>query len=135
MNVLLSIKPKYVTEIDSGKKRFEFRKKIFKEFDDQKVYIYSSSPVKKVIGFFCYSRILRDTPEKLWQKCKKSAGIPERDFFSYFSEKEIGFAIEISKFKKFSEDHSLKLKDLIHITKPPQSFVYVSDELQALLGA
>ena len=31
MNVLLSIKPKYVDEILAGKKIFEFRKSIFKK--------------------------------------------------------------------------------------------------------
>ena len=31
MNAILSIKPEYVAEIKAGRKRFEFRKAIFKE--------------------------------------------------------------------------------------------------------
>ena len=50
MNVLLSVKPKYANEIISGRKKYEFRKLIFKRENIEKVYIYSSSPVKKVIG-------------------------------------------------------------------------------------
>ena len=51
MNVILSIKPEYVAEIKAGRKGFEFRKTIFKE-KVEKVYIYASSPVSKVVGEF-----------------------------------------------------------------------------------
>jgi len=50
MNVLLSVKPKYAEEIISGRKKYEFRKSIFKREDIKKMYIYSSSPVKKIIA-------------------------------------------------------------------------------------
>jgi type I restriction enzyme S subunit len=52
MNVLLSIKPKYVELIKAGFKKYEFRRKISKKFDGSKVYIYSTSPIKKIIGVF-----------------------------------------------------------------------------------
>jgi type I restriction enzyme S subunit len=53
MKVLLSIKPQYVDEIVKGNKKYEFRKKIFKKKDEvQEIYIYSTSPVKKIIGYF-----------------------------------------------------------------------------------
>ena len=129
MNVLLSIKPKYANQIVNGKKKFEFRKKIFKEFDNQKIYIYSSFPVKKIIGFFYYSRILKNKPEKIWEDCKNFGGITEKDFFNYFLQKEIGFAIEISYFKKFSKSNQLELKDLSESRYPPQSFIYVRENI------
>jgi len=47
MNVLLSIKPKYASQIIEGNKRYEFRKSVFKNRDLDMVYIYSSSPVKR----------------------------------------------------------------------------------------
>ena len=49
MNAILSIKPEYVAEIKAGRKRFEFRKAIFKE-PVGKVYIYASAPVSMVVG-------------------------------------------------------------------------------------
>jgi predicted transcriptional regulator len=52
MNVLLSVKPKYANEIISGRKKYEFRKSIFKREDIKKMYIYSSSPVKKIIAIW-----------------------------------------------------------------------------------
>ncbi len=43
MNVLLSIRPKYVEEIIKGNKRYEFRKSIFKK-NVEEVWIYATSP-------------------------------------------------------------------------------------------
>lgn len=51
MNAILSIKPEYVAEIKAGRKRFEFRKAIFKE-PVGKVYIYASALVSMVVGEF-----------------------------------------------------------------------------------
>ncbi len=43
MNVLLSIKPKYVEKIKNGNKKFEFRKSLFIEKNQtkiEKIFIY-----------------------------------------------------------------------------------------------
>jgi len=47
MNVLLSIKPKYVEKIVNGEKQYEFRKRIFRNKNVRKAFIYSTSPTKK----------------------------------------------------------------------------------------
>jgi len=52
MNVLLSIKPKYANQILNGNKRYEFRKSVFNHRDLEMVYIYSSSPIKRIVGAF-----------------------------------------------------------------------------------
>ena len=103
MNVLLSIKPMYVDEILAGKKIFEFRKSIFKKKDISEVFIYSSSPVKKIVASFEIARIIADSPQKLWDKCQKYGGISENDFFDYFKNSDIGYAIEITNFELFKE--------------------------------
>ncbi len=64
MNVLLSVKPKYAEKIVEGTKKYEFRRSIFKRNDIEKVYIYSSSPVSKIIASFQIEKILKDSPEK-----------------------------------------------------------------------
>ena len=66
-NVILSIKPKYAQAIISGTKKVEFRKKIFKRPVD-KVYISSSSPSKKLIGFFTFIEVIEDKKAKTKEK-------------------------------------------------------------------
>ncbi len=123
MNVLLSIKPKYVEEIKKGNKKYEFRKKGFSKKSINEAYIYSTSPVKKIIGFFKIKNIIEDHPKNLWENYKDFSGISEDEFFKYFENREVGFAIEINKFKMFDDPI-----DPVHIIPnfvAPQSFRYI----------
>ncbi|MCK9579522.1 MAG: hypothetical protein M0Q92_03605 [Methanoregula sp.] len=123
MDVLLSIKPKYVRSIIEGGKRYEFRKTIFKNRGIDLIYIYSSSPVKKIIGSFEVGEILEDHPRELWDNVKEYAGINDRDFFSYFEGKSRAFAIEIQNLQEF--DEPINPYETIPGFVPPQSYCYM----------
>lgn len=122
MRVLLSIKPEFVEMIFAGTKRFEFRRTVFRNPDVKTVVVYASSPVQKVIGEFEIEKIINDELEALWEQTKKYAGIDEAYFFSYFSDKESGYAIKIKKAKKYKK--ALCLRKDFNAT-PPQSFMYL----------
>lgn len=83
-NVLLSIRPLYVRRIFEGTKRYEFRRKIFARKSIERIYIYSSSPVNRLVGVFNASEILEDTPRTIWRQCREFAGIDAPAFFEYF---------------------------------------------------
>lgn len=124
MEVLLSIKPRYVEEIINGNKKYEFRKKVFKKKDGVNgIYIYSSSPVKKIVGYFTFENIFEDHPRVLWENFKEFAGINEFEFFEYFKERDTGFAIEISQLELFEEP--INPKSAIPNFVAPQSFRYI----------
>ncbi len=122
MKVLLSVKPKYVEKIKRGEKKYEFRKVIFKKKVEE-IVIYSSSPVKKIVGKFEIGSIVEDKPKKLWKKLKNSAGIDKKEFFKYFSEVEKGFAIEIKEKTFF--DNPINPSEKYEDFTPPQSFYYL----------
>jgi len=125
MNVLLSIKPKYVNEIVNGHKRYEFRKSVFRRRDDvDKVYIYASSPVKRIVGAFTIKTIMEERPEELWRICKEFSGISEMEFFDYFRDKDKGYAIEIGMLELFDP---IDPKDRVPDFSPPQSFCYMDE--------
>ena len=127
MNVILSIKPKFVKEIFEGRKIFEYRKIIFKKPVD-KVYIYSSSPVCRIVGEFKIKNIITDTPENLWEETKEYSGITRLFFDSYFEGKRIAYALKIENVVKYSEAiHPNIIFD--HFTAP-QSFVYTELNLK-----
>ena len=67
MKVLLSIKPEFVQEIFTGKKKYEYRKAIFTRSVD-KVVVYSTKPVGMIVGEFTVENILNDTPSTLWTR-------------------------------------------------------------------
>lgn len=125
MDVLLSIKPKYANKIIDGEKKFEFRKIKLDKRKIGHIYIYSTSPVKKIIAKIAIGDIIEDSPERLWKRCKKHSGISKEEFFSYYAEKEIGFAITIKKVEPLDVpiDPYVKIENFT----PPQSYYYLKD--------
>jgi predicted transcriptional regulator len=55
--ILLSIKPKYVEKILAGEKIYELRRVIPNENIDI-IFIYSSNPIKKIVGYASIDCIL-----------------------------------------------------------------------------
>jgi len=122
MNVLLSIKPKYTELIKSGLKKYEFRRKIFKKSGGCKVFIYSTSPVKKITGVFDASIIHEDSPYRIWDMFGEYAGISQEEYFRYFKNCKTAFAIEIKNLVIFDKPHDPS-KYFLEFT-PPQSYRY-----------
>jgi predicted transcriptional regulator len=87
------------------------------------VVVYASSPVRKAIGEFEVLDIIHDDVRALWDKTRSLAGISERKFFDYFSDRDKGYAIQIGKTRKY--EHPLSLEEEYGLT-PPQSFAYLS---------
>src|SRR5690625_5868866 len=116
--VLLSIKPEFANKIFKGEKRFEYRRVIFKNKNVNKIVVYASSPVKKVIGEFDVGEIINTSKTDLWNKTRKYSGITKDYFDKYFDDKESGYAIEIIKVEKFderSEEHTSELQSRGHL--------------------
>ena len=87
MKALLSIKPEFVNEILTGKKKYEYRKRIFKQ-DIEAVVIYASMPVGKIVGEFTIDGIINDNPMAIWKETKEYSGISFEDYKKYFEGKE-----------------------------------------------
>ena len=121
-SVILSIKPIYAQAIMSGTKKVEFRKKIFKRPVD-KIFVYSSSPEKKIVGFFTIKEIVENNPKKLWQEFNEVGGIDKIDFFNYYQDSETGFSIKINGVQKF--ENGIDPTDIFDNFCAPQSFFYL----------
>ena len=121
VNILMSIRPKYVEKIFKLEKKFEYRKMIFKKHIS-KVFVYSSFPVKKIVGYFTIGKIFKGTPKFIWSITYKESGLNFREFLRYSKYREI-FALEIQQPFLFSQaiDPFEKIKNF----RPPQSFYYL----------
>lgn len=123
MKAVLAIKPEFVKKIFSGIKKYEYRKVIFTKKVD-KVIIYASSPVSKVVGEFTIDSIVKGKPNKVWEETKNYAGITESYFKDYFKGKDTAYAIKIKDCCKYNKPLSLKE---IGVQYAPQSFVYLKE--------
>lgn len=125
MNVILSIKPQFAHKILTGEKKAEFRKIVFRQQVD-KVFIYSSAPVKKIVGFFTIKYIDHDSPRQLWEKYNPIGGIEKKHFFAYFGKTKKGYSIHINHVSTFI--CSINPFDVIDNFVPPQSFRYCPND-------
>lgn len=120
-HAVLSIKPEYAEAIFSGKKRFEFRRAIFKH-DIKVVVVYITSPVGQVAGEFRVDDIITDDVDALWDRTETQAGIDRRVFFDYFAGRDVGHAIVIGKVQRYKQPLDLQVAFGV---RPPQSFLYL----------
>lgn len=119
--ILLSIHPQHVEKIFDGTKQFEFRKVLCKRKVD-KIIIYSTSPVMKVVGEAQVEDILYEDPESIWEKTKDFSGIEENFFFDYFKDKVKALAYKLCNVKQYATP--IELSDF-GLTHAPQSFAYI----------
>lgn len=130
MNVLLSIRPKYVEAITEGRKSFEFRKSIFKYHPVERIYLYATKPVSKVVGSFKVGEIICREPKLLWQEFGPLSGVSSTEFFEYFKDNDVGFAIEIKDLEVFQTPLNPSL--FIEGFTPPRSFKYIDGQLSCM---
>lgn len=130
MNVILSIKPCFCDSIFKGLKRYEYRKRVFNRSDVDKVYVYASKPICKVIGYFTIGKLINDTVSRVWDMTHKYGGIDRKYYDSYFNGCDVAHAIKIDEARLFDEaiDPYIKL-DKFHA---PQNYMYVDIELEKL---
>lgn len=122
MNVLLSIKPEYVFKIFELNKRFEYRKRIFKNQNIDSIFIYATSPYSAILGSFRFDGYLVGTPQKIWSETQLYSGITYKVFSAYFFKSKIAYAIRVVDVMKFETPIKLCDKGLL---RPPQSFQYI----------
>lgn len=130
--VLLSVKPRFAEAILDGAKKFEFRRSLFREPDVQKIVLYASSPVRRVVGEFTVEAIHAMELEELWQHTQSSAGIEKEYFDQYFTGCDSGYALQVGNAKRYAEP--LHLSRDFGIPHPPQSFRYLRDESRSELA-
>lgn len=124
-NVLMSIKPKFANAIFEGHKKVEFRKICF---DDsvKRVYVYSSAPVKRIVGYFTIEKVVKDTPVRLWKHFEDVGGILREDFMNYFVRVDEGCAIVIKDVMLYK--NVVTIEDVLGCNYTiPQNYRYIDN--------
>lgn len=119
--IIISINPEHVKNIINGTKRFEYRTKAAKH-DVEKIIIYETIPVKKIVAEAEIMEVLILPPEELWAKTHEHAGITKTFFDAYFNGRDIAYAYKLGKVIVYS--HPKELTDF-GLKFAPQSFAYI----------
>ena len=119
--VLMSIKPEYVSNILNGKKKYEFRKNACKK-EIEKMIIYSTSPISKVVGEARIEKVYIDTPTNIWQLTNKYAGINKEAYEHYYEGRNSAVAYKLSDVIRYDVPRRLEEYGL---KNAPQSYYYI----------
>lgn len=122
--ILLAIKPEYVERIFSGIKHYEFRKRLPRK-DIEKIIVYATHPIMKVIGEVEVVDYIFGSPTAVWEQTKKNAGISREKYREYFKDCKTAYAFHLGKTKIYDEP---KVLNDFGITTAPQSFVYIEEK-------
>ena len=125
MIILMSIKPQFVEKIRRGEKKFEFRRVLPKHQEVDRIVVYASKPVGKVVGEISVAGYLTLTVEEMWDATKDISGLTREEFFNYFHGKKNAHAIAIESYQDYEQP--LPLDVLLPGKTPPQSYCYLNN--------
>ena len=139
MNIILSIKPKWARQIYEGEKTIEWRKivpsclfPIHLSHEKLTVYLYETTPVKKVTGYFICNGVARvnfsEPPFEGAEICDeakkiiKEGCIPLEDLKKYKGEKSVLYGMKVFYPHKFT----FKPMEItqFNIKRAPQNWCY-----------
>src|SRR5262245_61584652 len=132
-DVLVSVRPIYASKILEGKKTVELRRRFSSTGIGSIVLIYSSSPVRAVVGYARIKDVQKLPIAKIWKHYGNRACIAKKEFDAYFSGLSVGFAIlleSVTALKTHFKARDLEAKFGI---VAPQSYRYVPNICVALL--
>ncbi|GHU53215.1 hypothetical protein FACS189496_4380 [Bacilli bacterium] len=129
MDLLMSIHPVIARRITGGKKKYEYRRTIFKQ-EVNYIYLYASAPVKKIVCRFKYAGYLAGTIDEIWEKTGRLSAASEVGYRDYFTGKKIAYAIRIEDAAVF--DPPLDPYQNNPAFRPPQSFRYIKNNSIAI---
>ena len=126
--IIISIHPCHIEKIFSGEKFYEYRKRI--PLDTKYLIVYATAPIKKIVALIEVDHIIFGTPREIWDKTKNGAGISNKFFESYFTKKNIAYAI---KFKNIFKLENPKFITILNKNMhPPQSYMYAKESLNII---
>jgi predicted transcriptional regulator/DNA-binding XRE family transcriptional regulator len=133
-DVVLSIHPTYSERILNGSKTIELRRRFpVTASNGTTAYIYSTSPVRAMVGGAKIDDVVKLPLKQLWKAYGEMAQITRRDFDTYFSGTPEGFALKIADAKPFAQPLDLTELRKRFGFKPPQSFLYATPSLRTAL--
>jgi predicted transcriptional regulator len=122
--LIMSIHPEYAKKILEGKKTVEIRRKFSKKWKGFKVKLYSTSPIKSLIGEAIIDDIVIGKPDFVWERFGTCISITKEEFDKYVKSANEIYAIVLNDVHPFKIE--IPLSQISHLTnsdlKPPQSY-------------
>lgn len=133
-DVVLSIRPQYSEKIILGLKTVELRRRFpVSAPKGTFAYIYSTSPVRAMVGRAEIIGVVKTSVASLWRKYSSQALIRRQDFDDYFGGLDEGYALKLSNARPLPRPLDLNELRKRFGFEPPQSYLYAKPVLRKAL--
>lgn len=133
---ILPIHHKYAAAIYAGTKRYEIRRRIPNLKVGDYVFLYETSPIQLITGYFIVDYIFKGNPTSLYLLLQKWCGIPRDKYYTYTQGKEIVYWLNCLNTRKLTSP--ITLLDL-GINYPPQTWIklqsYLASNIDSVLDS
>ena len=127
--IVLPLKPRFADAILTGEKTVELRRAEPKIVVPTRALIYSTSPVRALVGTCIVTSVETDCLAELWQRFGPRSGINGGEFLDYFEGVGKGTALMLSEAEALLLPVPLtRLRETSQGFRPPQSFAYINAE-------
>ncbi len=130
MQIIISIKPRIMSKIINGSKKIEIRSRRMNVIPGTLVWLYSSSPEKKLIGYTFIEKIEFFSKKEVWNKYKSKIGISKVELDEYSHNSCQLSVIHFQNIYCLNEYISLvEIRSIIKNFNPPQFFKILQDNI------
>jgi predicted transcriptional regulator len=120
LSCVIPIHSKYSAKIYDQTKIYEYRRKKIRN-NTLCCFIYETSPISKITGFFLVQKVIEDSIQNLWHYTSSMSGVGYDELRNYFTDSRNCIAIEIKDSGKFINPIDIRSINC----KAPQSYVYI----------
>ena len=126
--LLISIRPPFIKAILDGTKTVELRRTRPNLPAGSTVLLYSTSPVKAIVGWACLAEVVEGAPDAVLEAHRGAAAISDTDFENYFEDSPTAVALHLRDVE--TAETPLRLNDLRLLgIQPPQSWRYLASDV------
>ena len=135
--LVLSVKPRFAAKLLGGEKTVELRRVLPRRIRaGDFLLIYSTAPDTSFVGFCRVTKVLLGSPDTLWPKVRRLAGVTRAEYHQYFGEAGRAVGIQVEQPVRLLDEVSLEdSRRYAPDFRPPQSFRYLSSLDETLRGS
>jgi predicted transcriptional regulator len=126
--IVMSIHPKHLLKILNGEKNIELRRLFSNKLVGTTIFLYATSPVKKVVGEANVSLVIEESPKFIWNNYNTQLGCTYEDLKKYSLGKKKINAIVLDNIVRYHQPISWDVFTTAFGApmKPPQNYSFLT---------
>ena len=133
--VIMSLKPEYGELVFSGSKTVELRNRVVRIETGTTIWIYFTSPVRKIVGVADVRAVVYGSPLEIWRRFRERMCIEQARFEEYVGDRVRVTALVLKDVRKLDAPVPIgSIRRVVRSFHPPQFYSRVMPESR-LFGA